>query len=114
MQCQLKCTGKQDPWSWTSFGGWRRRRGGVTTRSSSLRADCSGEGIPIGLSKYLRNHFEAMADSDLETLGSEGRTQCACHGFSVAKVAHIFILCLNETGAPGLALLTRSFGAKGC
>jgi hypothetical protein len=53
-----------------------------------------------------------LADGDLETLGGEGRTQCARHGFSVAKVAHIIILRLNETGAPGLALLTRSFGQR--
>jgi len=51
-------------------------------------------------------------DGNLETLGGECGTQSARHSFSVAEVAHIFILCLNETGAPGLALLTRSFGQR--
>src|SRR5262249_39916898 len=38
------------------------------------------------------------ADGDVETLCGESRTQGVCHDFGVAKVAHISILCLNETG----------------
>jgi hypothetical protein len=58
----------------------------------------------------LGDQFEAFTDGDLETLGGESRTQSVRHGFGVAEVAHISILCLNERGMPGLASLTRSFG----
>jgi hypothetical protein len=58
--------------------------------------------------------FKALAYGDLETLGGERGTQCARHSFGVAEVAHISILCSNEIGAPGLALLTRRSGAKAC
>jgi hypothetical protein len=36
MQCQLKCTGKQNPLRWNRFGPARRGRGGFMARSSSL------------------------------------------------------------------------------
>ena len=52
-----------------------------------LRADCRGERIAIGHAERLRDQFEALADSDLETLGREGNTQCACHSTSIAEVA---------------------------
>src|SRR5215467_1522197 len=90
--------------------GWRRRRGGVIARSRRLLADRRGESIPIGNAERLGDQLEALTDGDVETLGGEGRTQRACHGFSVAKVAHVLILCLNETGVPVLALLTRRSG----
>lgn len=46
----------------------------IIAPSHPLRTDCRSEGIPIDLAKYLRNQFEALADSDLETFSSEGRT----------------------------------------
>ena len=44
---------------WNSFGGWRRRRGGVIVRSRRLLADRGGESIPIGNAKRLGDQFEA-------------------------------------------------------
>src|SRR5262245_65541849 len=38
------------------------------------------------------------------------RAARSVRAMSVAKVAHVLILCLNETGVPGLALLTRRSG----
>src|SRR5215472_18147955 len=45
----------------------------------------------------MSDQFEALADGDLETLRGESRTQGVRHGFGVAIVAHVSILCLNET-----------------
>src|SRR5262249_7294964 len=75
-------------------------------------ADRGCESVPIGHAECLGDQFKALADRDLETLRGKSRTQGVRHGFGVAEVAHILILCLNETGVPGLALLTRSFGQR--
>src|SRR5215469_10125898 len=98
----------------SACAGWRRRRRGVIALSWRSATDRRSKRIPIGNAEHLGDQFEALADGDLETVGGEGRTQRACHSFSVAKVAHILILCSNEIGASGLALLTRRSGAKAC
>jgi hypothetical protein len=70
--------------------------------SGRLCANRGGERIPISHTERLGDQFEALTDGNFETLGSEGRTQRVCHGFCIVKVAHISVLCLNETGCQGL------------
>ena len=57
-----------------------------------------------------------MTDGDLEALGGKGGTECLRHGFGVAEITHVFILCLNETKVPGACVtgpLVRAKGYKG-
>src|SRR5262245_413171 len=110
VQRRLKLARKVRLSSQNSFGGWRRRWGDFIAGSRRLRANCSAQRVPIGNAKRLGDQFEAFADGDLESLGGEHRTQRTCHSFGIAEVAHVLILCLNETGVPGLALLTRRSG----
>src|ERR1700722_15948202 len=83
------------------------------SRMGNCSPDCSGKRIPIGYPENLSDQFEALADSDLETFGSEGRTQCACHGFSITEVAHIFHPS-HETGGARACVADPFVRAKGC
>src|SRR3977135_1896177 len=80
-----------------ALSGRKRGRGGVVAESRRLRADRSTERIPIGHTERLGDQFEALTDGDLETLCGESRTQRVSHGLGVAKIAHVFTLCLSET-----------------
>jgi len=87
--------------------------GGVLARNSRLLVDRGRESIPVGHAERLSNQFEAFAVGDLVPLCGEGRAQGVRHGFGVAEVAHVLILCLNETGGARACVADPFVRAKG-
>jgi hypothetical protein len=92
MECQFNSrenTGGKWPFRLTGlryrFGGRRRWSGGGLAGSSRSLADRGGERIPIGRAEYRGDQLEALADSDLETLGGESRTQGVRHVLASRK-----------------------------
>jgi hypothetical protein len=98
----------------SALGTRRRQRRRAQARGKWLGADRGGERVPIGGAKRLGDQFETLADGDLETFGGKGRTQCMRHGFGVAEVAHVSILCLDNRDARRLRYcpLVRAKGLR--